>query len=63
MMYPVPGGGLFGILGKKTNHFGRDPIILLGYVVHMVAFYLIFLSLPEDSPIRETEQPTYIPPK
>ena len=54
---------LFGILGKKTNKFGRDPVVLLGYIVHMVAFYLIFINMPSDSPIRTTSQPTYIQSK
>nr|XP_054763618.1 UNC93-like protein MFSD11 [Lytechinus pictus] len=45
----ITGGLLFGILGKKTIKFGRDPIILLGYVVHMICFYLIFLNLPHIS--------------
>ena len=57
------GGMLFGILGKKTNKFGRDPVVLLGYIVHMVAFYLIFINMPSDSPIRTTSQPTYIQSK
>lgn len=56
----ILGGGVFGIFGKITNKFGRDPIIALGYVVHMVSFFLIFLNLPDLAPIRESLDPTYI---
>ena len=56
------GGGAFGLFGKKTNKFGRDPIVVLGYVLHMAAFYIAFANLPMDSPIRETDAPTYFSP-
>ncbi|XP_059141605.1 UNC93-like protein MFSD11 isoform X2 [Physella acuta] len=56
----ILGGALFGLLGKKTNAHGRDPIIVLGYVVQITAFFLIFLDLPQNSPIDLTNQPTYI---
>ncbi|XP_041473415.1 UNC93-like protein MFSD11 [Lytechinus variegatus] len=58
----ITGGLLFGILGKKTIKFGRDPIILLGYVVHMICFYLIFLNLPAESPIQSSHEGSYIGP-
>lgn len=54
------GGVLFGLLGKKTNVHGRDPIVIMGYVIHMVAFYIVFLNLPEHSPIQDTWENTYI---
>ena len=41
-----PGGGLFGILGKYTNKFGKDPVVLLGMLVHFIAFYLAYANLP-----------------
>lgn len=50
----ILGGGLFGLLGNKTNTYGRDPIVLLGYLVHMACFFLIFLNLPGPSPIDST---------
>ncbi|XP_076340619.1 LOW QUALITY PROTEIN: UNC93-like protein MFSD11 [Tachypleus tridentatus] len=56
----IIGGASFGILGKKTNQYGRDPIVILGYIVHMISFYLIFINLPEDSPFEQTYAPSYI---
>lgn len=48
MFTPLPsqGGGLFGILGKYTNRFGKDPVVFLGMLVHLAAYYLIYLNLP-----------------
>nr|KAF6296276.1 major facilitator superfamily domain containing 11 [Myotis myotis] len=41
----ILGGSLFGLL-SKNNRFGRNPVVLLGTLVHFVAFYLIFLNMP-----------------
>ena len=57
------GGALFGLLGKKTNRHGRDIIVVFGYVVHMVCFFLIFINFPKSSPIESLDQPTYITSK
>ena len=43
------GGGLFGVFGSYTNRFGRDPILLLGLLCHMVCFLLTFYFFSEDS--------------
>ncbi|XP_018015968.1 UNC93-like protein MFSD11 isoform X1 [Hyalella azteca] len=51
-------GATFGIFGSKTIKFGRDPIVLLGFLIHMVCFYLIFLNLPKDSPLGDTYGPS-----
>ena len=40
---------MFGILGKYTNKFGKDPIVLLGFLVHCAAFLLIYYNLPANS--------------
>ena len=53
------GGAAFGLFGKKTNKFGRDPIVVFGYVLQMAAFYIAFINLPMDSPIRESSGSTY----
>ncbi|CAI5766119.1 Uncharacterized protein PODLI_1B040898 [Podarcis lilfordi] len=46
----ILGGGIFGLL-SKNNRFGRNPVVMLGIVVHFVAFYLIFYNMPNDAPI------------
>ncbi|KAA0203254.1 hypothetical protein HAZT_HAZT006872, partial [Hyalella azteca] len=51
-------GATFGIFGSKTIKFGRDPIVLLGFLIHMACFYLIFLNLPKDSPLGDTYGPS-----
>lgn len=47
------GGGLFGIFGKYTNRFGKDPIVLLGLLVHFVTFLLIYYNLPVESALQK----------
>lgn len=58
----VAGGATFGIFGHTVKK-GRDPIVLLGFICHTLAFYLIFLNLPNDSPLPAILHPsdfTYI---
>uniref|UniRef100_A0A8C5V4S1 UNC93-like protein MFSD11 n=1 Tax=Microcebus murinus TaxID=30608 RepID=A0A8C5V4S1_MICMU len=50
----ILGGSLFGLL-SKNNRFGRNPVVLLGILVHFIAFYLIFLNMPGDAPIAPVE--------
>uniref|UniRef100_A0A8C6S1F6 UNC93-like protein MFSD11 n=1 Tax=Nannospalax galili TaxID=1026970 RepID=A0A8C6S1F6_NANGA len=60
----ILGGSLFGLL-SKNNRFGRNPVVLLGILVHLVAFYLIFLNMPGDAPIAPvegTDSSSYIRP-
>lgn len=56
----ILGGAVFGILGKKTNKYGRDPVVLLGFLIHMVSFYLIYLNLPPKATLHATMQPAII---
>ncbi|PRD21874.1 UNVERIFIED_CONTAM: UNC93-like protein MFSD11 [Trichonephila clavipes] len=56
----IAGGALFGILGKKTNKYGRDPVILLGYLFHMITFFGIYINLPSKATLHETMQPAII---
>ncbi|KAL3285315.1 hypothetical protein HHI36_019424 [Cryptolaemus montrouzieri] len=56
----VLGGLLFGILGKKTTKWGRDPIVIVGFLIHIVAFFCIFLNLPNNSPIGDTNDGAFI---
>jgi len=61
----VLAGLLFGILGNfaSKRRPGRDSVLLLGYVAHMVAFCLIFLTFPADSPLQESQMTPYFAPR
>ncbi|NXE82580.1 MFS11 protein, partial [Cochlearius cochlearius] len=50
----IVGGGVFGLL-SKNNRFGRNPVVMLGIIVHFIAFYLIFVNMPNDAPIAPME--------
>ncbi|XP_054026930.1 UNC93-like protein MFSD11 [Dryobates pubescens] len=50
----ILGGGVFGLL-SKSNRFGRNPVVMLGILVHFIAFYLIFFNMPNDAPIAPME--------
>ncbi|XP_065549923.1 UNC93-like protein MFSD11 [Lathamus discolor] len=50
----ILGGGIFGLLSKKSR-FGRNPVVMLGIIVHFLAFYLIFFNIPNDAPIAPME--------
>eukprot|EP00794_Sanderia_malayensis_P009173 gene9173-10146_t len=56
----ITGGLAFGIFGKRVNKYGRDPIILFGYIVHMVTFFLIFINIPDKAPMGSTLEDTFI---
>ncbi|KAH8381482.1 hypothetical protein KR093_005762 [Drosophila rubida] len=58
----VFGGGFFGILASKTTRFGRDPIVIAGYVLHMAAFFMTFLNLPNSAPFKDTTDVSYLNP-
>lgn len=52
----VFGGVLFGLLGSKTsNRLGRDPIVIGGFIIHIIAFFLIFINLPNLAPFGDTD--------
>ncbi|CAH1961919.1 unnamed protein product [Acanthoscelides obtectus] len=56
----VIGGCLFGILGSKTIKWGRHPIVVSGFIIHAISFFLIFINLPNDSPFGESKGEAYI---
>ena len=51
----VLGGAVFGIFGSKTVKHGRTPIVILGCILSLMAYFCAFLNLPHESPLRETE--------
>jgi len=56
----ITGGLLFGIFGHYTNKYGRDPIVLVGFLIHMATFYLIFLNVPNEAPLNETSGDSWL---
>lgn len=51
----VSGGVAFGLMGSRiTNKIGRDPIVILGFVIHIIAFFLIFLNIPNYANFGDT---------
>ncbi|CAN9505535.1 unnamed protein product [Ophioblennius macclurei] len=60
----IVGGGLFGLLCKNSR-FRRTSVVFLGMVVHFVAFYLIFISIPNDASVvfeTSTQKTPYLTP-
>ncbi|XP_071776768.2 UNC93-like protein MFSD11 [Centroberyx gerrardi] len=60
----IVGGGFFGLL-CKNNRFRRTSVVFLGMVVHFIAFYLIFLNIPDDAPVvlkTSTQNNPYLTP-
>ncbi len=56
----MKGGALFGILGSKTVRYGRDPIILTGFLTQALGFFLVFLNIPDSAPFGDTTDVGYI---
>ncbi len=61
----IVGGLLFGILGAKIlTRFGasggRDPVVVVGFLIHLVAYFLVFINLPNTAPFGDTFDYAYI---
>lgn len=53
----VSGGVAFGLLGARTsNKIGRDPIVILGFIIHIIAFFLIYLNIPNYANLGDTTE-------
>ena len=50
------GGALFGVFGSYTNRYGREPIVFIGFLCHIVCYLLSYLFLP-DAAILHIIQP------
>lgn len=57
----VTGGVLFGLLGS-SKRFGRDLIVIMGFVLHIVSFGLIFINLPNSAPFGDTHEVSFFNP-
>lgn len=51
----ISGGVLFGLLGTKTIKYGRDPIVIMGFIVHLISFLMIYLNIPDSAPLNNTQ--------
>lgn len=47
-------------MGTKFMRWGRDPIVIAGFVLHIISFFLIFLNLPNDAPFEDTYSDAFI---
>lgn len=56
----ILGGLMFGIMGKKTTKWGRDPIVIAGFLIHILAYFGIFLNLPNQSTVQATSDEAFI---
>ena len=57
----IIGGLCFGILGHKLVKYGRDPVVLTGFVTTIAAFFIAFINLPGDAPLpRITSKEAFI---
>ena len=56
----IIGGAAFGLLGSRTTKRGRDPIVIFGFITHMMSFIIIYLNLPSAASMGETSDPAYI---
>lgn len=53
---PILGGALFRFLLSKIKRIPRILVVLLGMVIHLAVFTLVFLNLPNDSPLNKTNE-------
>ena len=56
----IIGGLCFGIFGHLLVRHGRDPVVLTGFVSTMTAFFLAFINIPANAPIKETSDHAFI---
>uniref|UniRef100_H2ZXP0 Major facilitator superfamily domain containing 11 n=2 Tax=Latimeria chalumnae TaxID=7897 RepID=H2ZXP0_LATCH len=60
----IIGGGMFGLV-YKNSQLRRTTVIFLGFLVHFISYFLIYLNLPPDAPIVDengTRLSSYLAP-
>ncbi|KAK6766855.1 hypothetical protein RB195_026246 [Necator americanus] len=57
----ITGGLLFGVF-PRSNKLNRSQIVIIGMVLHIIAFFLSFLNLPMEAPLHKTSAWGYIAP-
>lgn len=58
----VLGGVVFGLLGKRTSKWGRDPIVIAGFIIHIISFVLILMNIPDAAPFGDTDEVAFFNP-
>nr|XP_029713910.1 UNC93-like protein MFSD11 [Aedes albopictus] len=58
----VLGGVIFGLLGKRTAKWGRDPIVIAGFIIHISSFFLILMNIPNAAPFGDTDDVAFFKP-
>ncbi|CCD64641.1 UNC93-like protein MFSD11 [Caenorhabditis elegans] len=51
----IVAGGIFSVLGKRVRILGKDMIVVIACVLHLICFVLIYLFFPYDAPLRPTQ--------
>lgn len=46
--------------GLEDVRWGRDPIVMFGFLIHAISFFLIFLNLPNAAPFGDTDEAAFI---
>ncbi|KAJ1372053.1 hypothetical protein KIN20_034112 [Parelaphostrongylus tenuis] len=57
----ISGGLVFGVF-PHSNPLSRSQVVILGMILHIMAFFLCFLNLPMESPLHKTSAIGYIEP-
>ena len=55
----VLGGILFGFMGHWTLKHGRDPIVILGFILSMTSYFFIFVNIPMNAISEELDPSEY----
>ncbi|OQV20194.1 UNC93-like protein MFSD11 [Hypsibius exemplaris] len=58
----ILGSITFGFLDARFPRMGRDPIIISGFLLHVLAIFFVFLNIPNDAPLGDTFTDAYIRP-
>ncbi|KRY92974.1 UNC93-like protein MFSD11 [Trichinella pseudospiralis] len=56
------GGLVFGLITSTIESMGRPVVIILGGIVNVLSFFLIFLFIPSLSPFQPTDDVAYLLP-
>ncbi|CAI5454521.1 unnamed protein product [Caenorhabditis angaria] len=55
-------GFCFGLMGDRMRKIGRDSIVLLGTIVHLIVFVLCYINFPADASLKKTNDSALIEP-